>query len=144
MDIRSDLGACRSSASSHPLCDGTLSASVWPSPRQTPDPLCPHPSDRTPPDATMKRVNAPSAWTSPSGLDKKESDGRDPPLCSSLQRNVQWELFRNIFSFLIFSQFYCNFFYRIVGVKSAFYFSHSITLQYFEQSFEPAICVSIE
>ena len=38
-------------------------------------------SDRTPPDATMKPVDAPSAWTSPSDLDKKESDGRDPHLC---------------------------------------------------------------
>ena len=27
----------------------------------------------------MKRVDAPSAWSSPSDLDKKESDGRDPP-----------------------------------------------------------------
>ena len=35
--------------------------------------------DRPPPDATMKRVDAPSAWPSPSDLDKKESDGRDPP-----------------------------------------------------------------
>ena len=36
-------------------------------------------SDRTPPDATMKAVDAPSALSSPSDLDKKESDGRDPP-----------------------------------------------------------------
>ena len=50
-----------------------------PSPRQTPGPQCPHPSDRTPPDANMKRVGAPSTWTSPSDLDKKESDGRHPP-----------------------------------------------------------------
>ena len=28
----------------------------------------------------MKRVDAPSAWTNPSDLDKKESNGRDPPL----------------------------------------------------------------
>ena len=27
----------------------------------------------------MRRVGAPSAWSSPSDLDKKESDGRDPP-----------------------------------------------------------------
>ena len=69
----------RSSASPRPHCDGTPSASVWPSHRQTPCPSCTHPSDRTPPDATMKRVGAPSAWTSPYDLDRKESDGRDPP-----------------------------------------------------------------
>ena len=33
----------------------------------------------TPPDATMKRVGALSVWSSSSDLDKKESDGRDPP-----------------------------------------------------------------
>ena len=27
----------------------------------------------------MKSVDAPSAWNSPSDLDKKEFDGRDPP-----------------------------------------------------------------
>ena len=27
----------------------------------------------------MKRVGAPTSWTSPTDLDKKESDGRDPP-----------------------------------------------------------------
>ena len=64
------------SASPRPPCDGIPSASIWPSPRQTP---CPYRSDRTPSDAIMKRVDAPSAWTSPSDLDKKESDGRDPP-----------------------------------------------------------------
>ena len=31
------------------------------------------------PYAAMKRLGALSAWTSPSDLDKKESDGRDPP-----------------------------------------------------------------
>ena len=72
-------GIRRSSASPRPPCDGTSSASVWPSPRQTPGPPCPHPSDRTSPDATMKRVGAPSTWISPSDLDKKESDGRHPP-----------------------------------------------------------------
>ena len=61
------------------LCDGTRSASVWPSPRQTPGPSCPFPSDKTPPDATMKPGDAPSAWSSPSDLDRKKSDGRDPP-----------------------------------------------------------------
>ena len=72
-------GIRRSSASPRPPCNGTPSASVWPSPRQTPGPPCPHPTDRTPPDATIKRVGAPSAWTSPSDLDRKESDGRDSP-----------------------------------------------------------------
>ena len=52
-------GIRRSSASPRPPCDGVPSASVWPSPRQTPAPSCPHPSYRTP-DATMKRVGAPS------------------------------------------------------------------------------------
>ena len=32
---------------------------------------------RTPPDATMKPVDAPSAWFSPSDLDRKESDRWD-------------------------------------------------------------------
>ena len=35
--------------------------------------------DKTPPDATMKRVGAPSAWSIYSNLDRKESDGRDLP-----------------------------------------------------------------
>ena len=61
-------GIRRSSASPRPPCDGTPSASVWPSPRQTPGPPCPYSPDRTPPDATMKRVDAPSAWSSPSDL----------------------------------------------------------------------------
>ena len=82
-EIRSSQGQVwgirRSSASPRPPCDGTPSASVWPSPRRTPGPLCPYPSDRTPPDATMKPVDAPSARTTPSDLHKKESDGRDPP-----------------------------------------------------------------
>ena len=47
-------GIQRSSASPRPPCDGTPSSSVWPSPRQTPVPSCPYPSDRTPSDATMK------------------------------------------------------------------------------------------
>ena len=33
------------------------------------DPPCPYHSDRIPPDATMKRVDALSAWSSPSDLD---------------------------------------------------------------------------
>ena len=41
-------GVRRSSASPRPPCDGTPSSSVWPSPRQTPDPSCPYPSDRPP------------------------------------------------------------------------------------------------
>ena len=53
--IRPGLGDIRrSSASPRPSCDGTSLASVWPSPRQTTGPSCPYPSDRTPPDATMK------------------------------------------------------------------------------------------
>ena len=36
----------RSSASPRPPCDGTPSASVWSSPRQTPGPSCPYPSER--------------------------------------------------------------------------------------------------
>ena len=44
-------GIRRSSASPRPPCAGTPSASVWPSPRQTPGPPCPYPSDRTPPYA---------------------------------------------------------------------------------------------
>ena len=80
-------GILRSSASPRPPCDGNPSASVWPSPRQTPCPPCPHLSDRTPqqphcyrtPDATIKPVDAPSAWSCPSDLDKKKSDGREPP-----------------------------------------------------------------
>ena len=71
-------GIRRSSASPRSPCDGTPSASVWPSPTQTPGLPCPHPSDRTPPDATMRRVDAPSAWSSASDLDNKELDGRDP------------------------------------------------------------------
>ena len=72
-------GIRRSSASPRLPCDGTPSASVWPSPRQTPGPPCPNPSDRTPPDATMKPVGAPSAWSSPSDIGKKASDGQNPP-----------------------------------------------------------------
>ena len=33
-----------------------------------------HASDTTQPDATMKHVDAPSAWSIPSDLDKEESD----------------------------------------------------------------------
>ena len=32
---------------------------------------CPYPSDRTPPDANMKLVVDPLAWTCPSDLDRK-------------------------------------------------------------------------
>ena len=53
----------RSSESPRPPCDGNPSASVWPSRRQTPGPSCPYPSNRPPPDATMKRVGAP--WYGP-------------------------------------------------------------------------------
>ena len=48
-----------------PPCDGTPWSSVWPSPRQTPGPPCPYPSDRPPPDATMKRVDAPRHGPAP-------------------------------------------------------------------------------
>ena len=72
-------GIHRSSALPRPPCDVTPSASAWPSTRQTPGPPCQYSLDRAPPDATMKRVDAPSAWSSSSDLDKKESDGRDSP-----------------------------------------------------------------
>ena len=52
-------GIRRSSASPRPPCDGSPSVSVRPSPRQTPGPPCPYPSDRTENDATMKHVYAP-------------------------------------------------------------------------------------
>ena len=58
----------RSSASPRPHCVGTPSASVWPSPRQTPGLLWPYPSDRTPLDASMKPVGALSAWSKHSDL----------------------------------------------------------------------------
>ena len=83
VEIRTGQVRCgvirRSSASPRPPCDGIPSASVWPSPIHTPGPTRPYPSDRPPPDAYMKPVDAPSAWSSLSDLDKKESDGRDPP-----------------------------------------------------------------
>ena len=60
-------------------CDCTLSASVWPSLRQTTGPPDPYSLDRTPPHATMKRVDSRSAWSGPSDLDTKESDGQDSP-----------------------------------------------------------------
>ena len=47
----------RCSASPRSPCDGTPSASIWPSPRQTPGPSCPYPSDRTTPDAIIKLVS---------------------------------------------------------------------------------------
>ena len=55
----------RGSASPRPRCDGTPSASVWSSPRQTPGPPCPYPSDRPPHDATMMHTGGPSAWSNP-------------------------------------------------------------------------------
>ena len=54
-----------------------LSPSVCPSPRQIPGPPRPYPSDRTPPDATMKPVDALSAWSGHSDLDEEEFDERD-------------------------------------------------------------------
>ena len=65
------------SASPRPPRDGTPSASVWPSPRQTPGPPGPYPSDRTPPDATTKPVDDHTVWSSPSDLCAPGSDGRD-------------------------------------------------------------------
>ena len=59
----------RSSASPRPPCDGIPSASVWPSPRQTPGPPCPHPS----PYATTKRVGA--LWHGPA---PRISTGKNP------------------------------------------------------------------
>ena len=47
------VGVRRSSASPRPPCDVTPSASAWPSPRQTPGPPCPYPSDKTSPDAII-------------------------------------------------------------------------------------------
>ena len=58
--------------------NGNSSASVWPSPRQTPGPPgppCPCSSNRTPPDATMKRVGAPSAHGPALTLVKGEENG---------------------------------------------------------------------
>ena len=51
-------GIRRSSASPRPPCDGTPSSSVWPSPRQTPGPPCPYPSDR--PQFDNQALMAPS------------------------------------------------------------------------------------
>ena len=48
MLMRSGQVIRRCSASPRPHCDGTPSASVWPSPRQTPGPSCQYPSDWTP------------------------------------------------------------------------------------------------
>ena len=47
-----------SSASPRPPCDGTLSASIWPLPRQTPGLAHPCLSERTPPDETRKHASA--------------------------------------------------------------------------------------
>ena len=70
--VRSGMGAYAGAAHRRVhLCDGTPSAFVWPSPRQTPSPPCPYPSDRTPPDATMKRVDAPRHGPAPRISTKK-------------------------------------------------------------------------
>ena len=77
MDIRSGQVRCggirRSSASPRPPYDGTPSASVWPSPRQTPGPSCPYHPGRIPLDAITKHAGGPSAWSSPSDPDRRES-----------------------------------------------------------------------
>ena len=62
----------RSSAPPRPPCDGTIA-------QQTPCSPCPYPSDRTPLDATMKRVDTPAAWSSHSEPDETQPDGRDAP-----------------------------------------------------------------
>ena len=72
-------GIRRSSASPRSPRDGIPSASVCPSPRTKRGLPCPYPSDRTSRDANMKPVDAPSVWSSTTVLDKKESDGWDPP-----------------------------------------------------------------
>ena len=51
-----------------------------------------HASDRTLPDATMKSMDAPSAWANLSNLDKTGSDGRDP------LQDVEFIIILNIFS----------------------------------------------
>ena len=61
----------------HPPCGGTPSAPVWPSPRRTPGPSGPYPSDGTKPDVTTNQEGSPSAWFISSGYDMTESDGRD-------------------------------------------------------------------
>ena len=68
-------GQRRSSASPRPPCDGTPSAFVWPSPRQTPSPSCLCPSDRTPPDATTKYAGGSHAWSIPPDPDKTHRFG---------------------------------------------------------------------
>ena len=67
------------STSPRPPCDETASVSVGPSPRQTPGPPCPYPSDSPPPDATTKHAVGPSTCSTPSDHDKTKTDGRDPP-----------------------------------------------------------------
>ena len=54
----------RNSALPRPPCDDTPSASVWPSPRRTPEPPCPYPNDRTH-LTNHEDCGRPSAWTSP-------------------------------------------------------------------------------
>ena len=85
-------GIRRGSASPRPPCDGTPSASVsrWSILQADARPAMPYPSDGTPPDATMKRVGAPSAWTSPSDLDKKESDEWDRWVCIDIDKYLKY------------------------------------------------------
>ena len=89
-----------SSASPRPPCDGTPTASVWPSPRQTTGPPCPYPLGRTAPDAIMKPVDAPSSWFSPSDLDETDygdSNARKPrddrgEFCQTPRQLLPWSL----------------------------------------------------
>ena len=73
VQVRSGMGATPEQCVAASTFTGTPSAIVWPSPSQTPVPSCTYPSDR--PDATMKPVDAPSAWSSPSHLDEKNLMG---------------------------------------------------------------------
>ena len=61
-------GIRRSSASPRPPCDGSPSASIWPSPRQTPGPPWPYPSDRTPSGHRPGRRQARHGQILPIGL----------------------------------------------------------------------------
>ena len=60
-------GAFASIRSGHvlfpPVAGGTRSASVWPSPRQTPGPSRPYSPDRLPPDTNTKHASDISAWS---------------------------------------------------------------------------------
>ena len=108
-------GIRHSSVSPRPPCDGTPSSFIWPSPRQTPGPSCPYPSDRPPSGHHQGRRHARHAyilqiglhltqtrslWTplgmvQPSYLEK-ESDDRNPlqGVAPHVRRRVIGELRR--------------------------------------------------